>query len=222
MAELTGNTLKSTLQGLNESVDANTQVAVEHRDKVTVGDVTVLKPEDKKPGFFASSVSEVARYLWNDVVKPGVKNLLFDMIVNGSSNMLFDDYRTPAPRQGQRFNRIGYNNMYIDESRLIGPGERRSRGTSLVSQANSEAMGDYIWFQFKQDAQKCIEDANDIIDQYDWVSVLEVYELAGMTCDYTLSDYGWRTFNVADPKPYTKPDGRRGWIIRLPKAHKRV
>ncbi len=220
MAELAGNTLKSTLdQGTVEKVDAKANVV--HRDKVTVGDVEIIKPGDKKPGFFVSSVSEVGRYLWTDVMKPGLKNLLYDLICTGSSNMLFDDSRSAPPRPGQRFNRIGYNSMYVDESRLVGPGERRSRGTSLISQPNTEAMGDYIWFQFKQDAIKCINDANDIIDQYNWVTVLEVYELASLSCDYTLQDYGWDSFPVAEPKPYTKQDGRRGWIIRLPKAKRR-
>ena len=220
MAELPGNSI-STLATPSPKEDAAD--AATHRDKVTVGDVVVVKPEDKKPGFFAASVREVGNFLWTDVLKPGMKNLIYDIIVKGSEDFLFEDSRSIPPRQGQRFSRIGYNSIY-DESRLISPDERRSKqGTSLVSRPNSVAMGDYIWFEFKQSAQKLIEDANDIIDTYEWISVLEVYELAGLTCDYTLNDYGWKTFAVSEPKPYTlpSPDGRRGYILRLPKAHKK-
>lgn len=220
MAELPGNSINTLSNPEPKSGQAD---AAARRDKVTVGDVVVVKPDEKKTGFFAASVKEIGIFLWTDVLKPGLKNLMYDLVVKGSAGFLFDDTGGTPPRQGQRFSRIGYNSIY-DESRLISPDERRSKqGTSLVSRPNSVAMGDYIWFEFKQSAQKLIEDANDIIDTYEWISVLEVYELAGLTCDYTLNDYGWKTFAVSEPKPYTlpSPDGRRGYILRLPKAHKK-
>lgn len=221
MAELPGNSISTLTQPETKTTPPENTT---HRDKVTVGAAMVIKPEDKRPGFFAASAKEVGNFLWSEVLKPGLKNLMYEMVVNGTSGFLFDDSRSAPPRQGQRFSRIGYNSIY-DETRLVSPEERRSRqGSSLVSRPNSVAMGDYIWFRFKEDAKKTISNANDIIDQYNWISVVELFELADLTCDWTLQDYGWDTpFQIQEPKPYTldPPDERRGFIIRLPKAHKK-
>lgn len=51
------------------------------------------------------------------------------------------------------------------------------------------------------------------MDRYGVVSVADMYDLCGMTCNYTDNKYGWKSLARADISRV-----RDGYMIKLPKA----
>ena len=54
---------------------------------------------------------------------------------------------------------------------------------------------------------------DEIIDMYGRVSVADLYDLVGITGNYTDNNYGWT--NLASAEPIRVRDG---YVIKLPKA----
>ena len=55
---------------------------------------------------------------------------------------------------------------------------------------------------------------DELIDTYRAVSVADMYDLAGLSCDYTDNKYGWT--NISGAKPVRVRDGR--YMLDLPRA----
>ena len=54
---------------------------------------------------------------------------------------------------------------------------------------------------------------NELIDTYDVVSVADLYDLVGKSCNYTDNKYGWTNIRNAEPIRV-----RDGYLLKMPKA----
>ena len=54
---------------------------------------------------------------------------------------------------------------------------------------------------------------DELLETYDIVSVADLYDLVGKTCNYTDNKYGWTNLRNAEPVRV-----RDGWLLKLPKA----
>ena len=63
------------------------------------------------------------------------------------------------------------------------------------------------------EAEEVITRMDELIETYGVVSVADLYDLVGKTCEYTDNKYGWT--NVRNAEPIRVRDG---WMLRLPKA----
>jgi len=73
---------------------------------------------------------------------------------------------------------------------------------------------DDIAFENRGDAEAVLDEMNDIIDKYSQVSAYDYYEAAGITCDYTLKNWGWYDLTGAIVKMTRDGD----YIISMPKC----
>ena len=53
----------------------------------------------------------------------------------------------------------------------------------------------------------------ELIDTYQMVKVADLYDLVGISCDYTANNYGWTNLRNASVERV-----RDGYILKLPKA----
>ena len=65
----------------------------------------------------------------------------------------------------------------------------------------------------KDEAVAILEQMDEMIDQYGVVSVLDYYDLAGITMDNTSANYGW-----TDIRSARVIRTRDGYVIKFPKA----
>ena len=55
---------------------------------------------------------------------------------------------------------------------------------------------------------------NDVIETYGMVSVMDLYDLVGISGQYTDNNYGWK--NLRNAEPIRTRDGE--YMLKLPKA----
>lgn len=148
--------------------------------------------------FIPEDVENVKDYILNDIVVPSAKNLILDTVqaflgVNTKNSV----NRSPASR-------VSYRKYYDDNQRTYV--EPRSR----VGYDYSE-----IEYADRGEAENVLDSMDEAISVYGFVSVLDYYDLSGVTTDnYANDKYGWT--NLRSARIVRLPSGR--YSIKLPRA----
>ena len=175
---------------------------------VVKGNVKIKKePISRKFGdvFLSDSVDNVKSYVIFDVIVPAIKNLIVDMITNGTE-MLVNGRGGGSSRR-----RSGERENYTRFSRGNNVGRSEVvRGTPR----NRYGYMDVI-FDSRGDAREVLDCMYDILDKFKMVSVADYYELAHAEEYETYTDrkYGWFDLSAADIAR-----DRDGYRILLPKT----
>lgn len=168
-------------------------------EKVIVGQAKTKKKKGFSKfvsGFIADETQDIKTYLFKDVVVPTIKKTItdvVDMILYGGSHKRSG--RTPGAK-------ISYRSYYDDP--------RDSRTESRVVSGYSY---DDVILDSRGDAEAVLEQLNDLIDTYKIASVADLYDLVGITGNYTDNKYGWTNLANADVVRT-----RDGYQLKLPRA----
>jgi len=166
-------------------------------EKVVTGQVKTKKKNGMSKlvsGFVSDDAQNIKSYLVKDVVVPTIKKTItdiVDMILYGGKHK---SGRTPAARVSYR--------SYWDE-----PRERRE---PIAVQAYNY---DDVILESRGDAEEVLDKLNEIIDQYQIASVADLYDLVGISGNYTDNRYGWT--NLANAYVDRTRDG---YQLKLPRA----
>lgn len=176
-------------------------------NKVVTGGAKTQKKSDIRKFtdiFLAEDISTVKSYILMDVLVPAVKKAIDDIVSNGIHMLLYKE--TDRNRGSNRpAARVSYGSYYNDN---------RSRDRERVSSRRNDFDYENIVFDRRGDAETVLTALEDIIDQYSYARVADLYELAGVTTDnYMVNRYGW-----ADLHNAVVTSGRDGYYIRFPKA----
>lgn len=183
--------------------------------KVTKGKVT----QKKKPlgrrfaeAFGAQEGQGVLEYILYDIIIPATKNMLLDSISDGVEMALFGEVRSRRRRPG------GYNDVRSSRTnydRISYRGDTFDRRDDRPRERLRANMRDYedIIFDSKADAEEVITGLVDMIDAYGQATVSDLYDLAGITPEYTMDNYGWTNLSSA-----TSSRTRDGYVLNLPRA----
>lgn len=154
--------------------------------------LNVFVPEDGE---------SVKTYILTDVIIPGVKNAIADVI----SIVLFGDSGRIGGRRDGR-SKVAYQ-KYWDDRR----DDRREYGRPRAA-AGFEY--DDIIFETRGDADLVLDQLESAINTYGMASVADLYDLAGVTCrNYTANRYGWT--DIQSAKVIRTRDG---YILQLPRT----
>ena len=72
---------------------------------------------------------------------------------------------------------------------------------------------DDIILDTRKEAEEVLDRMDDLIDNYGVVSVADLYDLVGISGNYTDNKYGWTNLRNADVQRV-----RDGYLLKLPKA----
>lgn len=153
--------------------------------------------------FFATNGHDIMDYVIFDVLIPGIKSAAKD-ILNGALNMLFDGTRKPdriKREKGKSYVYTSYDGYYDKRERDEPPARARTRSI----------FQDLI-FETRDDAEEVLETMAEIIDEYEVVTVKDLYALAGKETNYTMDKYGWYELTNASVERI-----RNGYLLKLPK-----
>lgn len=167
-------------------------------DKVVVGQVKTKKKSGFGKfisGFVADETQNIKTYLVKDVVIPTIKKTISDII-----DMIL--YGRSGGKRSTTASRISYRSYY-DEP-------RESRNESRVVPGYSY---DDIILDSRGDAEEVLDQLNALIDTYKIASVADLYDLVGITGNYTDNKYGWTNLANADVIRT-----REGYQLKLPRA----
>ena len=76
-----------------------------------------------------------------------------------------------------------------------------------------ESNKDDIILESRAEAEDVISSMEKIIETYGFVRVADLYDLVGITCNYTDNNYGWTNIRSAESVKV-----RDGYMLKLPKA----
>jgi hypothetical protein len=153
--------------------------------------------------FLPEDAASVKDYVVMDVIIPAAKNLLSDIIVKGSNLFLFGETGSSNKRGGGVVaGHVSYGNYYNNNN------NNRNNYSARATYAYDD-----IICNTRADAEAVLNSLVDLVQEYGTASVADLYEMVGVTGDYTAHKYGW-----TDLRSATYERTRDGYLLRLPKA----
>ena len=174
-------------------------------EKVVTGKVkTKKRNEMSKLGeiFIAEDARNVKSYILMDVLVPAVKKAISDIVTNGIDMLLFGE--GGRTRKTSSASTVSYRNYYDQKDTRQDYSNTRTRtGYSY----------DDIILETRGEAEEVLARMDELIETYGIVSVADLYDLVGKTCNYTDNKYGWTNIRNAEPIRV-----RDGYMLKMPKA----
>lgn len=178
----------------------NASVADEKRkvEKVVTGPVKVKKKTGLQTFFgsiFNDDTTSIKSFIVNDVVIPSIKKGISEIL-----NICL--WGTPSQNSRSSSQKVSYR-RYYDEPSYRDP----------APTVSNKCDYDEIAFQTRGDAEGVLTQMCDLIDAYGTCSLADMYEAAGMSCDYTYNNYGWTNLASASTRRTRHGD----YVLDLPK-----
>mgnify|MGYP007070299812 CR=1 FL=1 len=110
---------------------------------------------------------------------------------------------------------ISYNRMYDDRRRYSRRDRDRDRDDDYYGRRKRGRDLDELIFDYRQDAEDCLDRLLDRIEYYGVVTVSELYDILGETVygDFTKEDWGWDDLSTARVRKV-----RGGYLLDLPRV----
>lgn len=148
-------------------------------------------------------VGNLKSYLLEDVIIPTIRNTIWDAITNSLDMILFGG--TGRSRRKSLSSKVSYRDYYD---------EKRRGGSRSSERKRSGYDFDDIILETRGEAEEVLERMDELIETYSFASVADLYDLVGITCDYTDNKYGWT--NIRNAEPIRVRGG--GYMLKMPKA----
>lgn len=146
--------------------------------------------------FIPEDVDNVKSYVIEDIIVPAVKDIILDAVraFLGISNN----------SGGKRVNgsKVSYGKYYESNQR-----------DSRTTRASAGYDYDDIILDNRGEAEDVLASMDNLISQYGIVSVADLYDLVGVSCNYTDNKYGWDNIRTARVERV-----RDGYMIKMPRA----
>lgn len=172
-------------------------------EKVVTGTVKQRKKTGlSKAGsiFMPGDVDSVKSYILMDVLVPSIKRAISDIVCNGINMLLGEPDRGKPGSPGAK---VAYRKYYQSEDRRDYARPR----------AQAQYSYDDIIFDNRGDAEEVLYRMEELLERFDVVSVADLFDMAGISCNYTDNKYGWTDLRSAHVERV-----RDGYIINLPRA----
>ena len=178
---------------------------------VVKGKVSVKEKSTGRKILDSFAVEDTKTIGWSildELIIPTIKDLLFDIFTGGLSMRFYG---------GNKGHRGGYRTSRFDtghrDYQSITYRRGRDRGYERERPIERKESGNEFEFETRAEAAEVLRHMMLILEQYEVVSVDDLYELMDITGTYIDSEWGWTNLAKADIYPY-----KQGWVLSLPKA----
>lgn len=154
--------------------------------------------------FVGEDIENVGQYLLYDVAIPAIKNTLSDLVSQGIERLLFGE-SSPRGRSSSGSSRVSYGSYSRPG---MSPGNRRD------ASPRTRRYHDFseIELESRDEAYLVIDRLGDLIEEYGLATVADLYDLCGITTEYTDENWGWTSARYM-----SVIRSRRGYMLQLPK-----
>jgi hypothetical protein len=182
-------------------------------ERVTEGEVIRRKkPLGKRfmETFIGGDAKGVAGYIMMDVLLPAAKDTIADAVSQAIERMLFGEVRSSSRRTGAR---PGGGSGYTSYNRFSNtPANRREEPRGMSRQARAKHDFDEIILATRHEAEEVIDRLFDLVARYDQATVSDLYDLLGLSAQYTDEKWGW-----SDIRGIGIVRVRSGYLLDIPK-----
>lgn len=168
--------------------------------------------------FIGGDSKTVANYVFMDVLVPQAKELLAEIVSQGTERMIYGESR-PSHRRGYSA-RPGsgpatpYNRYAVRGNNPLGRAGADDRRP--VAEPRSEDVDDLL-FATHVEAETTLDRMYDLLREYETVSIADLNSLVGRSASYTDRKWGWT--NLQGSRIYRVLGGRnRGYVLELPRV----
>lgn len=145
----------------------------------------------------------VSSYILYDVLIPAAKNTISDAVTGGIEMLLFGERRYNNVRREKGRSYVSYDGYYS---------KKDSRDSRSYSSGRRMEI-DEIVLESRGEAEEVLSRLVDLIDEYGMASVAELYDLVGVTSNFTDNKWGWTNISSARVDRV-----REGYLLRLPRV----
>lgn len=150
--------------------------------------------------FVSEDIQNVKTYIVMDILIPSLKRALSDIVKNGIDMILYGE---SGGRSNSKASKVSYRSYYDKVNDRDYSNNRIRTGYSY----------DDIVIESRGEAEEVLDRMNELLSVYKIVSVADLYDLVGITGNYTDNKYGWTDLNSARVVSV-----RDGYLLKLPKA----
>ena len=186
----------------NKDNDNSKPVKKEKIEKIVKGHVKAKKKNSFLSMFLSDDVTDIKSYIINDVLIPTTKQAISDIVTNGIDMMFGLDSKK---RKRSSASRVSYRSYYDRDDRDRDRDRTKARTTGYNY--------DDIILETRGEAEDVLTRLDEIIDIYGMASVADLYDLVGVTGQYTDNKYGWTDIRTA-----TSVRVRDGYLLKMPRA----
>lgn len=151
--------------------------------------------------FISEDVNNVKSYILLDVLIPAIKKAVSDIVTNGIDMILYGE--SEKTKKNSTSSKISYRSYYDNDRKY-------SYNSSAVKRGYSY---DDIILDNRGEAEDVLARMDELVATYGIASVADLYDLVGITGNYTDNKYGW-----TDVRSATVVRTRDGYLIKLPKV----
>lgn len=162
--------------------------------------------------FVGGDARSVGSYVFLDVLIPAAKDAIADAFTTGIERMLFGETRSSTRRGHARSSGPSGYVSYNRFSSSPGSPSRREEPRGPSRRARASHDFDEIILATRVEAEEVIDRLFDLVSRYETATVADLYELVGVTANYTDDKWGW-----ADIRGAGVTRVRNGYLLDLPK-----
>lgn len=175
-------------------------------EKVVDGEVKKRKRSEVskfRDAIIAEDAANIKTHLLVDVLIPSAKKVISDMVRDGIDMLLYGESGSKRDRFGTA-DKISYRD-YSSRARRDDRYQIRTYGRYSYDDIIIETRGE---------AEEVLSRMDELIDAYGFVTVADLYDLVGVTGNYTDNKYGWTSIRNAEA---VRARGG-GYVLKLPRA----
>jgi len=158
--------------------------------------------------FVGEDVEDVGEYVIHDIIAPGMRNIVYDMITGALSMTLFGE----MARASSNIKRTGGASHVSYQDYYKNKGKKNDRRTPSRRNTSAHNFED-VEFEDRREAELVMDQLFDLLVKFNQASVADFYSLCGIRSSFTDNRYGWTNLSSMCVRRT-----RTGWIIELPRT----
>lgn len=168
-----------------------------------------------KESFIAEEASDLKEYIIKDLVIPTIKDAICDGVSNGLSLLLYGErYYGSTRRDRDRGRRYNYSSQYSYRRDRDRDDRRRDRDRDDRRSSHNAYDFELIECETKSEALDILDQMDNILREYESVSIADMYDLAGVSRNPEDCNYGWTNLDHAT----IEKTRDNFYIIQMPRA----
>lgn len=172
---------------------------------VVTGTVVTKKPNKLRKftnEFISEDAKNVKSYVFGEVLIPAIKKAISDIVTDGIDIILYGESR--GNRKRSTADRVSYTD-YSSRNYRSSRNDRPAIGSGYSY--------DDIILNTRGEAEEVLTRMDELMETYGLVRVADLYDLVGITGNYTDNKYGWTNIRNAEVLRV-----RDGYMIKMPRA----